>query len=110
MNNKFEALLRNHTWTLVPPSETHNVIGSKWVFQIKRKADGQSDRYKAQLVTEGFHQQSGIDYFETYSPVVKPTTMHTILSLAFSVGWAICQVDVHNAFLHRDLFEEVFMS
>jgi hypothetical protein len=72
MNVEFDALLKNQTWKLVPPSAAYNVIGCKWVFQLKRKADGSIDRYKARLVAKGFHQQSSIDYGETYSPVVKP--------------------------------------
>jgi len=110
MNAEFDALLKNQTWQLVPPSTTRNIIGCKWVFRIKRKADGTVDRYKARLVAKGFHQQPGVDYGETYSPVVKPTTVRTVLSLAISAGWAIRQIDINNAFLHGTLSEEVFMS
>ena len=66
-----------------------NIMGSKWVYRIKRKADGNIDRYKARLVAKGFHQQEGIDFWETYSPVVKPITIHTLLSIAISYGWVI---------------------
>jgi len=62
MNNEFDALLKNHTWTLVPSSTAQNLIGCKWVFRIKRKADGTIERYKARLIAKGFHQQPGIDY------------------------------------------------
>ena len=65
----------------LPPS--HKVIGCKWVFKVKLKSDGSFERYKAQLVTKGFQQTFGLDYFETFSPVVKPTTIQIILSLAF---------------------------
>jgi hypothetical protein len=68
------------------------------------------ERYKARLVAKGFHQLPGIDYGETYSPVIKPTTVRTVLSLAISAGWAIRQIDVNNAFLHGTLSEDVFMS
>jgi hypothetical protein len=56
------------------------------VFRIKRLADGSIERYKAQLVAKGFHQQPGIDYDETYNPVIKPTMVHTVLSIAISTG------------------------
>jgi hypothetical protein len=84
MNIEFDTLLSNGTWTLVPPTANTNIVGCKWVFHLKRKADGTIDRYKARLVAKGFHQQPGIDYGETYSPVVKPTTIQLVLSLAIS--------------------------
>lgn len=110
MTTEFDALLRNGTWTLVPPTPTMNVVGCKWVFRIKRKADGSLDRYKARLVAKGFHQQLGIDFHDTYSPVVKPTTIRTVLSIAVSHGWSLRQIDVQNAFLHGFLNEDVYMS
>lgn len=87
-----------------------NIVGSKWVYRIKRKADGSVDRYKARLVAKGFHQQEGVDFWETYSPVIKPITIRTVLPIAVSSGWAIKQVDVSNAFLHGFLNETVYMS
>jgi hypothetical protein len=110
MNEEFDALLRNGTWTLVSSSPSQNVVGCKWVFRIKRKADGNIERYKARLVAKGFHQQPGIDYDETYSPVIKPITIRTVLSLAVTAGWHIHQIDVSNAFLHGVLQEDVYMS
>uniref|UniRef100_A0A2N9F027 Reverse transcriptase Ty1/copia-type domain-containing protein n=1 Tax=Fagus sylvatica TaxID=28930 RepID=A0A2N9F027_FAGSY len=110
MNLEFDALLKNKTWSLVPQSQARNLVGCKWVFRIKRKADGSIERYKARLVAKGFHQQPGIDYGETFSPVIKPTTVRTVLSIAISAGWSIRQIDIHNAFLHGTLSEDVFMS
>jgi hypothetical protein len=110
MNAEFDALLKNGTWTLVPSSPVMNIVGSKWVFQIKRKADGQIERYKARLVAKWFHQQLEIDFVETYSPVVKPITIRTVLSIAVSAGWEIHQVDISNAFLHSRLQETVYMA
>ena len=75
MNSEFDALLRNQTWELVPPSCHFNIIGCRWIFKIKRKADGSSERCKARLIAKGFHQQLGVDFNETYSPVVKPATV-----------------------------------
>ncbi len=107
MNIEFDVLLKNHTWKLVP---SHNLIGCKWVFRIKRKANGSIERHKACLVAKGFHQQPDLDYDETYSPVIKPTTVRTVLSLAISSGWSLRQIDIQNAFLHGTLTEQVFMS
>jgi hypothetical protein len=110
MNLEFDALLQNQTWTLVPSHPSQNIIGCKWVFRVKRKADGSVERHKARLVAKGFHQQAGVDYDETYSPVIKPTTVRTVLSIAISSGWSLRQIDIQNAFLHGNLSEEVFMS
>jgi hypothetical protein len=93
MNFKFDALLKNQIWTLVPSSPSQNLIGCKWVFRIKHHADGSIKRFKAQLVAKGFHQQPGVDYGETYSPVIKPTTVCAVLSIAISAGWSIHQIE-----------------
>lgn len=80
------------------------------VFQIKRRADGSIDQYKARLVAKGFHQQSRVDYAETYSLIVKPITIRTVFSLAVSYGWPIKQIDVSNDFLHGSLNETIYMA
>ncbi|CAM8971397.1 unnamed protein product [Rhodiola kirilowii] len=110
MAEEINALLKNQTWSLVPPSPVQHVVGCKWIFRIKRKSDGSVERYKARLVAKGFHQQYGIEYGETYSPVVKPATIRTVLCLAVSRNWPLRQLDVKNAFLHGFLQEDVYMS
>nr|GFA33592.1 ribonuclease H-like domain-containing protein [Tanacetum cinerariifolium] len=80
-----------------------------WLFKHKFHADGTLSRYKACLVANGSSQQLGIDCDETFSPVVKPATIHTVLSLAVSRKWPIHQLDVKNAFLNGNLSETVYM-
>ena len=109
MQDEFEALQRNGTWSLVPPSQGRNLIDCKWVFKIKRQADGEIDRYKARLVAKGFKQRYGIDYEDTFRPVVKIATVRLVLSIAVTRGWCLRQLDVQNAFLHGVLEEEVYM-
>ena len=108
MQEEFDALLRNRTWQLVPRPRHANVITGKWVFKHKLRPDGTLDRYKARWVVRGFRQRAGIDFTDTFAPVVKPGTIRTVLHLAVSRAWPVHQMDVSNAFLHGHLEEQVF--
>ncbi|KAK8921769.1 hypothetical protein KSP39_PZI020770 [Platanthera zijinensis] len=110
MLEEYHALIKNNTWTLVPPQHSLNIVGCKWVYKIKRRADGTIEHHKARLVAKGFHRRPGVDYEETYCPVVKHTTIRLILSIAHSNGWSIRQLDIRNAFLNGDLTEQVYME
>jgi len=109
MSKEITILLNHATWKLVPPAASQNLIGCKFVFRTKRNPDGTISRYKARLVAKGFHQRPGIDYSQTFSPVVKPATIRLILSIAFMNGWPLRQLDINNAFLHGNLEETMFM-
>ncbi|KAL3838972.1 hypothetical protein ACJIZ3_023563 [Penstemon smallii] len=110
MQLEFDALMTTKTWTLVPPSPNQNLIGCKWIFKTKFRSDGSIDRRKARLVAKGYNQLEGLDYNETFSPVVKPTSIRLVLSIATSLNWQITQLDIQNAFLHGSIDESVFMS
>ena len=110
MKEELQALHQNQTWVLVPRPNNVNVIGSKWVYRIKYREDGTIDRYKARLVAKGFTQVPGVDFDETFSPVIKATTIRLILAIAVSSKWLIKKLDVRNAFLHGLLKETVYME
>jgi histone deacetylase 1/2 len=109
MEEEYSALIRNKTWHLVPPKQGMNIIGCKWVYKIKKKADGSIERYKVRLVAKGYKQHYGIYYEDTFSLVVEIATIRLVLSIAVSKGWCLRQLDVQNAFLHGILEEEVYM-
>ncbi|PKI49187.1 hypothetical protein CRG98_030423 [Punica granatum] len=110
MAEELRALELNGTWTMsnLPPRK--KLVDCKWVYKIKRHADGSIERYKARLVAKGFTQVEGVDFSETFAPVAKLVTVRCFLAVAVMKKWEIHQMDVHNAFLHGDLHEEVYMS
>jgi hypothetical protein len=110
MFNEIQALELNNTWTIVDLPSSKKAIGCKWVYKVKLKSDGTIERYKARLVAKGYTQCEGLDYYETFSPVAKLTTVKTLLAVASPRHWHLHQLDVNNAFLHGDLYEEVYMT
>lgn len=103
------VFIKNKTWELVPRPPNVNVIRCMWIFCHKKKSNGSFEWYKARLVGDGRSQQVGVDCDETFSPVVKPATIRTVLILALSKSWSIHQLDAKNAFLHGELRDTVYM-
>jgi hypothetical protein len=110
MEAEYEALQANHTWDLVPSPPGTNVVTGKWIFKLKLHADGSLEWYKARYVLRGFTQHPRVDYDETFSPVAKPATIQTVLTLALSRDWPVHQLDVTNAFLHGTLTETIYCT
>ena len=100
---------KNGTWTLILAETTTKLVGNKWVFRIKYNPDGSISKYKAWLVAKGFHQNYRVDFFETFSPIVKPCTVCIVLNLAVMHCWPIWQLDVNNSFLNGMLIKDVFI-
>uniref|UniRef100_A0A2N9J2F8 Integrase catalytic domain-containing protein n=1 Tax=Fagus sylvatica TaxID=28930 RepID=A0A2N9J2F8_FAGSY len=110
MKEELDALLKTGTWDLVDLPAGKSAIGCKWVYKIKTRSDGTVDRYKARLVAKGFTQEYGIDYEETFAPVARLSSVHTLIAVSASRHWPLFQMDVKNAFLNGELTEEVYMQ
>jgi hypothetical protein len=110
MDDEINSLTSMKTWEIVPRPEDRETIESKWVYRIKRTADGKIDRYKARLVVKGYTQVDGLDFNETYAPVTRLETIRLLFGLAVEKDWEIRQIDVKTAYLNGDLDEEIFME
>lgn len=104
------SLRDNATWKLVELPQGAQVLKNRWVYKIKQKADGTTNRYKARLMVKGFTQKPGIDYLETFSPVVKFTSIRAILAVAVAEKMDLAQFDVETAFLNGDLNADIYMK
>lgn len=107
---EYDALAHNDTWELVDLPPDRKPIGCKWVFKTKYTSSGAIDKFKARLVAKGYAQKYGIDYDETYAPVVHRSSLRVLLSDAVERGMIIHQMDVQTAFLNGILSEEIFMT
>lgn len=109
MEVEMNSILENDTWELVDLPPGRRAIGCKWVFKIKLNDLNEIARYKARLVAKGFSQVPGIDYDDTYAPVVRFTSIRLLVALAAENGWFMHQMDVTTAFLNGDLDKEIYM-
>lgn len=110
MEREINSLYENDTWTLIPREPEMHVLQPKWVFRIKPETKNQEKIFKARLVCKGYQQQHGIDYFETYAPVVRMASLRVMLAVALQQKMFINQMDVKTAFLNGRLEEEIFME
>ena len=110
MDKELAALSANQTWTLVPRRPEMNVVGCKWVYKAKLQPNGSLERLKARLVAKGFNQVDGVDFSETFSPIIKRAHIRVVLTIAVVKRWELRQLDVKNAFLHGHLSAPIYMQ
>ncbi|MCO5603933.1 hypothetical protein L7F22_058089 [Adiantum nelumboides] len=109
MDSEYQSLIDNGTWELVSPPPNRKIVTCKWLLRKKLHADGSVSRYKARLVARGFSQVPGMDYSETFSPVLRITSFRVLIAIAAQFRLLLHQMDVRTAFLHGDLEEEIYM-
>jgi len=110
MENEIQSIEKNGTWALTELPAGHRPIGLKWVFKLKKNAEGEVLKHKARLVAKGYVQKQGVDYEEVFAPVARLDTVKLLLALAANRGWEVHHLDVKTAFLNGELEEEVYVS
>ena len=110
MDDEYKSLMDNKTWSLTTLPQGRTALRGKWVYALKRGANGEVVRYKARWVVRGFEQREGLDYNETFASVVKPMSYKAILAIAAAMDWDIEQMDVKTAFLYGQVEEEIFVE
>lgn len=109
MDEEMDSQVSRQVWKLVPKPAGRKVVDCKWVYRIKRNADGSVARFKARLVARGFTQERGVDYTETFAPTVRIAAIRLLLALAAHHDWEVEQMDVKTAFLEAHLEETIYM-
>jgi Reverse transcriptase (RNA-dependent DNA polymerase)/gag-polypeptide of LTR copia-type/Integrase core domain/Zinc knuckle len=110
IHEELDALENNETWTEQPLPIDRKAVNTKWVFKTKRTSTNEISRYKARLCVQGFTQRYGIDYEETFAPVVNFTTIRTVLAIATNHNWDIVQCDIPNAYLKGTINHEIYLK
>jgi hypothetical protein len=110
MTEKYQSIIKNDVWEIVPRPNSKDVVSSRWLFKIKHVADGSIEKYKTRFVARGFSQKEGIDYEETFTPVAKYTSIRTIIALAAKIKWKLHQMDIKTDFLNGVIEEEVYIE
>lgn len=110
ISEELESLKENEVWDLVEKPKDRKIVGTKWVFKVKRDDHGNPERYKARLVAKGFTQQWGQDYDETFSPVVRFETIRALIAISAAEGLVLHQMDVATAFLNGEIDEEIYVK
>ena len=110
INREIGSILKNNTWEVVDRPPHRKPITAKWLFRIKKDAQGKTTKLKARVVARGFQQQEGVDFNEIFAPVVKWSTILIIFVLASQNNWPLHQLDIITAFLNGTIHEDIIME
>lgn len=110
IDEEFQNMFRNKVWEFVKRPEKTKILKTKWAFKTKVDDTGKPARYKARLVALGNLQRPGLDYNNTFSPVVKARTVRILTALAVEKGWSIHHVDIKAAYLNAELKEQAYIE
>jgi len=102
--------MKNDVWEVVPRPEGKSMVTSRWLYKVKHVADGSIEKFKARFVARGFSRVEGVDYEETFAPMARYTSIHSIISIATEMDWKIHQMDVKTTFLNGFIQEEVYIE
>jgi hypothetical protein len=110
MVEEHDSIVKNSSWEIVPRSVDKSVVGSRWIYKVKKAVDVSVEKYKARFVARCFSQIERIDYDETFAPVARYSSIRSILALSAQMGWRIHQIDVKTVFLNGIIEEEVYIE
>ena len=110
MDEEMQSIVDNHTWELTELPPGHRAIGLKWVYKLKKDAQGAVVKRKARLVAKGYVQRPGVDFEDMFTPVARMDSVRVVVALAAHRGWQVHHMDVKSAFLNGDLLEEVYVQ
>ncbi|GJS78482.1 retrovirus-related pol polyprotein from transposon TNT 1-94 [Tanacetum coccineum] len=110
MQEELNQFVANDVWELVPQPKNMTIIGTKWVFRNKFDENGVVSRNKSRLVAQGYNQQEGIDYDETYAPVARLESIRILLAYACALDFKLFQMDVKSAFLNGLINEVLYVA
>jgi hypothetical protein len=110
MMEKYNSIMKNNVWEVVPRPEGKSVVTSRWLYKLKHAVDGSIEKYKALFVARGFSQVEGVGYDETFATVARYTLIRAVISVAAEMGWKIHQMDVKTTFLNGLIEEKVYIE
>jgi hypothetical protein len=110
IKSEFESLNENKTWSICELPKGKKTIKTRWIFKIKLDANNKPERFKARLVAKGYNQEHGIDYDETFAPVIKQQALKLLLAIAVNEESEVHQIDISTAFLNGELEEQVYID